>query len=167
MLRPLFMLVVLTLVAPAIHAAGEDEATVEHFEKYLADCGEHEIRCVWFLDDHPRVGMVMTFDLSKPAVYTVREVFSWAEQNSEARKLSHYQELNLRKIIEQMPPSDDKIEFNRAVSISFQREGKVETYRYDRRDVPPAVVRLYDIGGGYLDQGEEDQKEDTESNVTE
>jgi hypothetical protein len=44
----------------------QDEGAKEHFKDYLAKCDTNEIRCLWFLDDKPEVGMVMTINIESP-----------------------------------------------------------------------------------------------------
>ena len=55
-----------------------DSPAKRHFENYLAQCGSDEIRCVWFLNEDQRVGMVMPLDLQKSDVNTVRMVHNGA-----------------------------------------------------------------------------------------
>jgi len=56
-----------------------------HFEMYLADCDIDEIRCVWFLDHQQQSGMVMTINIRKYRVDTVRDVHNWARQASHSQ----------------------------------------------------------------------------------
>ncbi len=148
MLRYLFILLVLN---PFFIRAADDGGAAKFFGDYLAGCGTNEIRCIWFLG--PNVGMVMIFNIQDYTVFTAREVYNWAEQTSETRKLSHSQILSLREIAEQMPPSDNTAEFSEAVSVSIRREGRVQVFRYDRHHAPMVIQRLYDIGGGYFYDG--------------
>jgi hypothetical protein len=150
MLRYIFIL--FTLIPSLVHAA-DNAGAIKHFEDYLASCDTNGICCVWFLDDNPNVGMVMTFDVRGETVFTARDVYDWAIQSSETRRLTHSQTLSLTTIAEQMPPSDKTVEFDRAVSVSIRREGKVEIFHYDRRHAPAVIQRLYDIGGGYFYDG--------------
>jgi hypothetical protein len=166
MLRHLFILLA---VVPSFVRAADTDATkhlfeyladcgtnrdaTKHFEDYLARCGTNKICCVWFLHDNPKVGMVMLFDIQDETVFTTRDVPNWALQNSDLRRLTHSQVLSLQKIAGQMPPSDKTVGFSRAVSVSMRREGKVEIFHYDRRHAPAVIQRLYDIGGGYFDDG--------------
>ena len=124
---------------------------IKFFEDYLSNCPENEVRCVWFIDDHIKVGMVMTIDLQKYRVMTVREVFDWASQNSETRKLSHAQIESLREILSALPLTTPKVLFGRGIHVAYSKEGKVQSRTYDRRAAPQILQRLYDIGGGYVD----------------
>lgn len=137
-------------VAKAEAAASHHGDATKYFQGYLSACGTNEIRCVWFLDDQPNVGMVMTLNLRNSSVFTVRDVYNWAMQNSETRTLTDSQVLSLRNIIAQMPASDEQVEFNRSVSVSLRRSDEVEIFHYDRRHAPDVIQRLYDIGGGYF-----------------
>jgi hypothetical protein len=136
------------VLIPSLVRAADDSDAAKYFEDYLANCGTNEIRCIWFLDDRPNVGMVMTLSLLDHKVYTAREVYNWATQNSGTHKLTHPQVVSLQKIVGQLPASDEKVEFKRAVSVSIRRGGKVEVFHYDRQHAPAVIQRLYDIGGG-------------------
>ena len=126
-------------------------ANIKFFEDYLSKCPENEIRCVWFLDDHIKVGMIMTMDLQKYEVATVREVYDWASQNSKTRKLSHSQVESLRSMVSILPQSTPNLLFGRGIHVAFVKDGKVQSRTYDRRVAPQIIQRLYDIGGGYVD----------------
>ena len=146
MLRYIFL--VLALI-PSLVRATEDSAAAKFFEDYLANCGTNEIRCIWFLS-YPRTGMVMTLNLRDYTAFEAREVYNWATQVSETHTLTHSQVLSLQKIAEQLPLSEQNIEFRRTVSVSVWQGGKVEIFHYDRQRAPAVIQRLYDIGGGYF-----------------
>ena len=152
MLRYIFILLALV---PLLSRAADDDDATKHFQEYLGQCGTNEIRCVWFLHEKPNEGMVMTLNLQHETVYTTREVYNWASQNSETRKLTHAQVLTLEKISSELPPSDPTVEFAKSVSVSIRRNGKVEVFRYDRRHAPTVIRRIHDIGGGYFYDGKE------------
>ena len=135
----------------SVAAPKQDEGAKEHFKDYLAKCDTNEVRCLWFLDDKPEVGMVMTINLNRESVFTVREVYNWAEQSSETRKLTHSQILNLKKIIGNLPASDKNPEFNKSVFVSLRNGSQVEIFQYNRQDAPAIIQRIYDIGGGYFE----------------
>jgi hypothetical protein len=145
---------ILLVLIPSLVQAADDSGATKSFEGYLANCVTNEIRCIWFLDDKPNVGMMMTLSLRDYTVFTAREVYNWATQAVETRKLTHPQVLSLQKIVEQLPASDGKVEFRRAVSVSIRRGGKVEVFHYDRQHAPAIIQRLYDIGGGYFYPGD-------------
>lgn len=126
-------------------------ASIRFFEDYLSKCPESEVRCVWFINDHIKVGMVMTIDLRKYEVSTVREVFDWASQASESRELSQSQVESLKAIVSALPLTTPNVLFGRGIHVSYVKEGKVQSRTYDRRAAPQILQRLYDIGGGYLD----------------
>lgn len=126
-------------------------ANIKFFEDYLSKCPENEIRCVWFLDDHIKVGMTMTIDLKKYEVTTVREVYDWARQGEESRKLSHSQISSLGNIVSILPQSTPNILFGKGIHVAYSKDGKVQNKTYDRRAAPQILQRLYDIGGGYVD----------------
>jgi hypothetical protein len=130
--------------------ANVTRANIQFFEDHLSKCPENEIRCVWFPNDHIKVGMLMTINLQNYSVHTVREVYDWAQQSAEARKLSHPQVESARTLLTTMPPTVENIPFGKGVHVSFWREGKLQTVTYDRGAAPLVLQRLYDIGGGYL-----------------
>lgn len=124
---------------------------IKFFEDYLSKCPENEIRSVWFLDDNTQVGEIMTMNLQKYEVATVTEVYNWASQHSESRKLSHYQVGALRSIVSILPQSTPNLLFGRGIHVAFVKDGKVHRRTYDRKAAPQMIQRLYDIGGAYLD----------------
>lgn len=137
----------------AVAALNLGEDAKLFFKDYLAKCGTNEIRCLWFLQDNPTIGMEMTVHLNEESVYTAREVYNWARQASDLRKLSHPQKLNLEKAIQDLPASDKNSEFNKSVSVSIRKGEKVEVFQYDRRHAPSVIQRIYDLGGGYFYDG--------------
>jgi photosystem II stability/assembly factor-like uncharacterized protein len=132
-------------------SAADDGRAVTYFEDYLANCGTNEVRCIWFSGTN--VGMLMIFKLRDYIVLSARFVYNHAVQTYETRKLSDAQILSLRKIAQQMPPSDKAVESSQAVSVSIWREGGVDVFHYDRQHAPTVIQRLYDIGGGYYSAG--------------
>jgi hypothetical protein len=130
--------------------AADDTNAIKYFETFLNNCGTNEIRCLWFLQDQPKVGMVMTLNLPMATVYTAREVYNWATQASDNRKLTQPQVISLQEIIEHMPPSESTVRFAEAISIAIRRNGAVDVYHYHRIHPPSVIQRLYDIGGGYF-----------------
>ena len=124
---------------------------IRYFKDYLSKCPENEIRCLWFLDDHIKVGMVMSIDLQKENVYMVRDVYEWAKQNAGTRGLNHSQVVAAKEVLPLLPPGVEKVLFGKGIHLSFWREGKLQMVTYDRGAAPIVLQRLYDIGGGYLD----------------
>ena len=61
------------LIAPVMSLANDDTEVraTEAFDKHLAACPEHEIRCIWFLGGNLRIGMMTTFNLKESTVTTV------------------------------------------------------------------------------------------------
>ena len=124
---------------------------LQHFESYLSECPEKEIRCLWFLDGHIRVGMVMTMDLREATVYTVRDVFDHARQASQTREMSHYQTVTARELLPNLPASTPNVPFPEGLHISFWHEKKIHTVTYSKKTTPLIIQRLYDVGGGSTD----------------
>jgi hypothetical protein len=143
------LLPLLSVTSPLVHAANDTNA-IKYFEAFLQGCGTNEIRCLWFLQDQPSIGMVMTFNIPTATVYTAREVYNWATQASDNRKLTQPQVITLQEVTEKMPPSESTVRFAEAISVAVRRNGNVEIYHYHRIHPPPVIQRLYDIGGGYF-----------------
>jgi len=142
--------------AEAAHPQVVAGEAARHFQDYLAKCPANEIRCIWFWNDRPLFGMLMTIDLRNSSVHTVCEVHDWASQNDENRKLSYSQVTTLKKLSGELPPSDMHVELRRAVSVSIRKGNDVQIFRYDRRRAPAVIQRIYDIGGGYFSSGRDD-----------
>ena len=141
---------------PAQNAADEINAelsrrNLEHFTGYLSKCPENEIRCLWFLRDLADVGMLMQIQLQESKVYTVREVFNWAEQNAKTREMSHYQMVVAKELLPGLPASTPGVPFAEGLHLSFWLGKKLHTVTYSRKAVPLLVQRLYDVGGGPAD----------------
>lgn len=124
---------------------------LEHFTGYLSECPENEIRCLWFVNDMPHVGMIMEIDVQESKVYTVRDVFSHALQNQKTREMTHYQIVAAREILPGLPASTSGVPFAEGLHISFWLGKKLHTVTYSRKAVPLLVQRLYDVGGGPAD----------------
>lgn len=157
-LRPIFLMLALICSAaqaadPAQIAADEINAerakhNLEHFTGYLSKCPEDEIRCLWFADDRISVGMLMQIQLQESKVYTVREVFNWAEQNAKTREMSHYQMVVAQGVLPGLPASTPGVPFAEGLHLSFWLGKKLHTVTYSKKAVPLLVRRLYDVGGG-------------------
>lgn len=141
---------------PAAAAATTDQTNADHFREplayykyYLESCREQDIRCLWFLNDNIKVGMVMALNLRQSQVKTFRHVFAWAMQDEEERKLSHTQTTALESLLPQLPQAPEvKTEFAQGLHIAFWKAGKPCLISYPKHAVPRLVQRLYDIGGG-------------------
>jgi hypothetical protein len=82
----------------------EDYLTNLNFKSYLTNCGTNQIRCVWFENNLPNLGEVMTFYLRDEMVFTAsddydNEMKNGSIRDDDTRKLTHPQMLNLEKII--------------------------------------------------------------------
>ena len=148
MLRYFFILMV--LVPQLVRADGAALDPSKYFQEYLAKCGTNEIRCIWFLDNRPNVGELMTFNLIDDKVFTERDVYNWAHQNAGTRKLTRSQMEAIQRFTGELPPSGKDVEFSEAVSVSFWKEGTLQMFRYDRQHVPSVIEHIYDISGGYF-----------------
>ncbi len=124
---------------------------LDYFEKYLSDCPENQIRCLWFLRDYVGVGMIMTIDLREATVNTVRDVFDHSRQNSQTREMSHIQTVTARELLPNLPATTPDVLFPEGLHISFWHEKKLHTVHYSKKATPPIIQRLYDIGGGSTD----------------
>lgn len=139
----LISLIVLSI--PSLLGPTEDAEAKEYFENHLKLCKANEIRCVWFLRDEQRIGMLMTIDLTNSTIYTGRDVFNWALQGQHTRELSKAEIKRINQIISELPAPDKNVDFTRGVSIAIRKEDKVLVRRYDRRNAPKAIRSLYDI----------------------
>lgn len=137
-------------ILPSTAEDTRDEKGRRYFAAYLANCPADQIRCVWHLGGYG-AGMVMEIDLKNSTVFTDTKVVNWADQNTGTRKLSRYQIITLKEIMDKMPESTAPDLSLKCVSISFQHEGKVEIRRYFRSNLPRDIQRIYDIGGDYID----------------
>lgn len=120
---------------------------LDYFTKYLSDCPETQIRCLWFLRDSVGIGMVMTIDLREATVYTVRDVFEHARQNSQTREMSHYQTVTARELLPSLPGSTPDVPFPEGLHIASWHEKKLHTVTYSKKTTPLIIQRLYDVGG--------------------
>lgn len=124
---------------------------LEYFESYLAKCPQHEVRCLWFLGDRIGVGEVMTIDLLKSSVHTVRDVFDHALQCSETRQMSDLQRQTVQQLLPLLPASTPNIPFSDGLHIAFWHDKKLQVVTFSRVATPLVIQRLYDVGGGYID----------------
>ena len=130
-----------------------DAGPKTHFEYYLSQCDTNEVRCLWFLGDNPKVGMVITVSLNKDTVFTVREVFDWAEQGAKKEPLSLSTHSEIKNLIPELPASDKSAAFAGSVFIAARTDGPLKIYQYNRRHPPEVMRRIYDLGGGYFYDG--------------
>lgn len=126
-------------------------ANFRYFKSYLSECPENEIRCLWFLDNHIRVGMVMTINLRERTVYTVRDVYNHARQAARTRRLGPYHTDEARDLLPELPPSTPYVGFAEGLHVAYRLEGQLHVVTHDKSATPAVVRRLYDIGGGPSD----------------
>jgi hypothetical protein len=131
--------------------APEQEKSEAYFTSYLRGCKAGEIRCLYFLHDDGRIGMVMTIDLRTGSVYTAREVYDWATQGAETRQISRARTKLLEGLIAPMQPSEAKVSFSRSLFVAIRWGDNTQIYQYARQDPPLVVHRIYDVSGGYLE----------------
>ena len=127
----------------------------QHYEAYLGNCKTNEIRCLWFLHDSPNIGMEMTINLDDYTVNTARDVYNWALQNQHTEKISESAARQLRSVANGLPKSQSESEFNKSVLVAMSIDGKVKVSQYDRQRAPAAVGRIYEISGGYFNNGKD------------
>jgi hypothetical protein len=113
--------------------------------------GENEIRMSWFIRGEASAAMVCTADMSSYRVTTSLEVYDFAVQNIERRKLSHVQVLTLSKLVKSLPPSAKTPELKNLILVSVVEKGQPKTYLYNRLEAPRDIIRLYDLTGAFLD----------------
>jgi hypothetical protein len=112
---------------------------------------ENEIWTSWFLHGKPGIAMICTANLNTYQVMTSREVYNHASQSTKTRELSHAQALTLAKLVKNLPASAKAPELENLLLVSIRDNDKVKTFRYDRSNLPPEIVRLFDLTGAYLD----------------
>ena len=95
--------------------------------------------------------MVMKIDLQERTVYTVRDVFDHALQNSRTREMSHSQSVVAQELLPNLPGSTPEVPFSEGLHVSFWREKKLQTVTYSKRTPPIMIQRLYDVGGATTD----------------
>ena len=134
----------------APHQTVTESSAKQHFSDYLNSCGTNEVRCLWFLQDDPRVGMLMTIRLDEKKVDTVRDVYNWAEQGAKTRLLDEYQVDKLQQIIGHLPPPDNNGQYSSSVFVSMWEGNTAKVFQYDRRNAPAVIRQIFDIGGGYF-----------------
>jgi RNA polymerase sigma factor (sigma-70 family) len=115
--------------------------------------GPNEVRMSWFPGGCPGVAKVCSADLAKANVLTARETPEDATPKPKPRELSDAQVDSIRKLIRRLPPSAESPNLMTAILVSVRDDkGNVQTYLYDRRNVPVEIRRLYDLTGAYLEQ---------------
>jgi hypothetical protein len=71
----------------------------------------------------------MTINLQNYSVDTVREVYDWAHQNAEIRKLSQPQVESAKALLTTLPSTVESIPFGKGVHLSIWREGNFRPSR--------------------------------------
>jgi hypothetical protein len=121
------------------------------FQKYLSECSNGEVRCLWPAEQRRTDTMQMQINLEERTVHTAREVYGpQSRSQEEARELSSTQVTSINEVLKDLPQSTPDISFEDAVQVAFWDEDSVEVRTYPLSDIPVAVRRLYDIGGGKL-----------------
>jgi hypothetical protein len=127
----------------------------QYFENFLNTCGTNEVRCLWFLQDDPRIGMEMTIHLDNESVDTVRDVYDWAAQGAETHKLDDVKTMKIQQIISQPPLPDKHSRYACSVFVAINDGGTNKVFQYDRHYTPAAIEELYGVAGACY-YGDED-----------
>jgi hypothetical protein len=130
--------------------AAKRDGVKQHFEGFLKAGGTNEVRCLWFLQDDPRIGMEMVIHLDDKSAYTVRDVYDWAEQAAETHRLDDVQVSKIQEITSHLPPSDNNSPYVSSVFISINNGSTNKVFQYDRHCTPAIIRELYDFAGGYV-----------------
>lgn len=109
--------------------------------------GKDQLRMTWFLHGKPQVAMRCLTDLSKYEATTFRDVHDHAIQSQKTRALSHSQVLGIGETLATLPESADRPATQDLIVVSFVAQGQTVARLYDRRAVPRALLRLYDLTG--------------------
>jgi hypothetical protein len=132
------------------HASANLPASRQYFHDYLNQCATNEIRCLWFLQDDPRIGMEMTVRLQARAVQTIRDHYDWAREESPWRNLDYLDISQLDKIVHHLPPPAETSPYASTVFVAVPTDGTNRIYQYDRHYPPGEVRKLYQFTGGYF-----------------
>jgi hypothetical protein len=127
-------------VDPALSITGLKRDAKQYFKNYLDNCETNGMNCLWFLQSNPKIGMVMTIHLDQGTVFTERDVYNWAHQNSGTRRLTHPQVRTLKEIITNLPASNTNAGFNDSVFVSVRNAGKVEVFHSHPTEDPKKVL---------------------------
>jgi hypothetical protein len=137
------------------HAAAFVDGAKQYFENYLHASGTNEVRCLWFLQDDPRIGMEMTIHIDQESISTERDFYNWAEQGAETHKLDDVQTFKIQQIISQLPAPDKHSRYASTVFVSINDGGTNKVFQYDRHYTPAVIKELYGLAGGYFYGDEE------------
>ena len=104
----------------------------------------------WFLRGDPSVAMQTRVN-AEGEVYTVRSVFSWADQASRWSRLSTDDLQLLLATIKELPKGAQSLPLEFIVVVSFQQDGKWITRLYDRRKPPSELTKIYKFAHWTID----------------
>lgn len=139
-------------------AAGPTDFNREYFAHWLSECAEVEVRCIWFNGGGLAIGRKLTFDLKRQTVHEESDAPAWSRMGLSPRRLTHHQVTVVRSVTNNLPLPGSAVKLEDALSIAFQKDGKVVVISYDKTKVPLAVQRLFDIGGAEADIAYEELK---------
>ncbi len=109
--------------------------------------GPSAIRTSWFPDGKANIAMIGEVELAKPSVMTARQVYNWATQASQRRKLTPEQAAALRELAGTLPASQGVTDLNGLFLVSVRDGTQVRTYRYSRFAPPPGLGPLVEVVG--------------------
>jgi hypothetical protein len=76
-----------------------------------------------------------------------REVYDWASQAAHYKQLSDAELKNLRRAISKLPQESSLPDLDRLMIVSFRESNKWTTRAYDRKALPGAMHRIFEIIG--------------------
>ena len=97
---------------------------------------------VCFLKGRQNVGLVCHVS-ANGQMFTVRDVYNWALQDSNRSQLTPARMTALKKTLQKMPPNSAQLTLQNLLVVHFIEAGQPVTRIYDRSRLPPAIVKLY------------------------
>ena len=112
-------------------------------------CEEDEVKFLHFDEGLQAWRMKISSAL---LTYTSRAIVNRGIMAGERERLSGAQSRNFRRTIGSMPPQNGNTDKFKNIYISICDGSKITNLQYDKNDYPYEIRRLYDIGGGYLEE---------------
>ena len=128
----------------------------QYFQTYLDQCAEDEVRCLWFLQDDPRIGMEMTLKLRTKTVETARDHYLRSRDQLTEHTLDDLDIRQIGQIISHLPPPDASSPYGSTLFVAVRNGGATRVSAYDRHFSPGGVRELYRIAGAYFYSDEQD-----------
>ena len=133
-----------------VNPPGHPAAARQYYADYLQQCGKGEIRCLWFLQDDPRLGMELTLDLDTHKTEAVRDPFQGQREEMSHFELDDLEVSEINRLLSHLPAAEASAPYGSTIFLARRVEGAIRVWQYNRHYPPGEVRALFNLTNTYF-----------------